>query len=507
MNRIFLIFGSLIVSATSLTAQEQQASESKPYVLTLEDVIEIAKSQSPQAIQARHSFRASYFSFISYKATFLPKLTLTTQPTTWDKSITTVPSVNNDGDVTYKEARANTFTSTAGLALSQNIGFTGGNISLGSDFQRRQSFLEKNSDVATQFTTNPIRLSIIQPLNGYNRFRWEKQIEPLRYEEARQSYIVAMEQVAERAVNNFFSYATDQVTLKMRQTNLENQTALFEIAKGRYELGGIAEDALLQVELRLMQNQSSLNSARISLESSKSQLRSFLGFRDDVEIEVLINPTIPSFIVDYEEAMNYAMTRNPDIISYNRQILEAERLVAQAKSQTGITMDLNASFGTNKTGYTFNEAYSPTFGDREGVGLRITIPILDWSQTRNTYRNAQSSLEVAEARVQQQETEFKQDVFLQVMNFNIQEDQLRIAAKTDTIAQKGYEIAYQRYIMGKGNVTDLGIADTEKDNAIIGFMNALRSYWRLYYTVRRITLFDFLANKPIEEDFDRLIGD
>jgi len=414
MNRIFLISVSLIFSATSLTVQAQQPSGEK-YLLTLEDVVQIAKDQSPQAIQARHRFRASYFSFMDYKATFLPKLTLTTSPTSWDKSIRTVESERN-GVIQISEARTNALTSSAGLALSQNIGLTGGSVSLGSDFRRRQNFLEENTDRANQFTTNLIQLSISQPLNGYNRFRWEKQIEPLRYEEAKQNYIVAMENVASRAVNYFFSLAIAQVNLKQAETNFESQTALFEIANGRYELGILAEDQLLQVKLSFMQSESRLNSSGIDVESSLSQLRSYLGFTDNVQIELAIDPEVPGFNVPYEEALNLALTRNPDIISYNRQMLEAERQVAQAKSQHGITMDINASFGMNKTAYKFGDVYSPSFDDREGISLRMNIPILDWNQTRNRYRQAQSNLEVTQAQIQQSETDFRQDIFLQVMS-------------------------------------------------------------------------------------------
>jgi len=506
MYRIFLFFVSIFLSATSLTAQEQQTA--KPYLLTLEDVVELAKTQSPQAIQARHSFRASYFSFMDYKATFLPKLTLTTNPTTWDKSIRTVESINRTtGEIEYNEARTNALTSTAGLALAQNIGLTGGNVSLGSDFSRRQNFLEENPDRATQYTTTPIRLTINQPLNGYNRFRWEKQIEPLRYEEAKQNYIVAIENVASRAVTMFFSLATAQMNIKIAQTNLKNSQDLYDISKGRHQLGIIAEDQLLQVQLRYMQSESKLNSSKIDVESRMSSLRSYLGFNENVIIDVLPIYEVPDFKVPYEEALNLALTRNPDIIANSRQILEAERDVAFAKSQSGITLNLDATFGTNKTGYTFKDAYSPRFDDQEGISLRINVPILDWNQTRNRIRNAQSLLEVAETRVQQSETDFKQDIFLQVMSFNMQENQLRIAALTDTIAQKSYEISYQRYMIGKGDITVLNIADTAKDEARVTFMRELSTYWNLYYLIRRLTLFDFQTNKPLEEDFDLIIGE
>jgi outer membrane protein TolC len=272
-------------------------------------------------------------------------------------------------------------------------------------------------------------------------------------------------------------------------------------------MGIIAEDALLQVQLRFMQAESKLNSAKIEIESRLNQLRSFLGFKDNVEIELMINATVPGLKVSYEEVLNYALTRNPEIISYKRQILEAQRSVAQAKSQTGVTLNLDASFGMNNTGYSFNDAYSPPFGNREGVNLRINVPIIDWKQARNRYLNAQSNLEVIETQIQQDETDFKQNIYLQVMRFNMQENQLRISATADTVARKGYDVSYQRYMLGRGSITELNIADTDKDQARMNYMSELRAYWNYYYTIRRLTLFDFLNSKPIEEDFDRITGD
>ena len=503
---VIQLFSYLIVFlAASLTVQGQQTATT--YTLTLEDVVELAKQQSTMAIQARHTFRAAYFSNMDYKANFLPKLTLTTSPTSWDKSILTVPRVDAEGNVTYTESKGNTLTSEAGLALSQNIGLTGGNMSLGTTFRRRHNFLDKNSSSATTFTTNLVQFSIRQPLNGYNEFRWLKQIEPLKFEEAKQNYIVAMESVSSRAVQMFFALAIAEQELKIAGTNMENQQHLYDIAKGRHQLGNIAEDQLLQVQLRYLQSESRLNRSEVDIYSRKSQLRSFLGFNENVEIRLLIDPEVPSFKVDYEEAMDLALTRNPDIIAFMRQKLDAERQVSFAKSQTGITMSLDASFGMNKTGYSFNDAYSPRFDDKEGISLNIKVPILDWSQSRNRYRQAQSQLEVTETRIQQLETEFKQDIFLQVMNFNMQENQLRLAALQDTIAQKSYDISFQRYMIGKGDITVLNIADTEKDNAKVSWMQQLQRFWNLYYTIRSITLFDFQNRKPLEEDFGAIIGE
>ena len=42
--------------------------------------------------------------------------------------------------------------------------------------------------------------------------------------------------------------------------------------------------------------------------------------------------------------------------------------------------------------------------------------------------------------IEQDQIDFDQEVFLLVTRFNMQHDQVIIAAKADTVAQKGYEV-------------------------------------------------------------------
>jgi len=89
-------------------------------------------------------------------------------------------------------------------------------------------------------------------------------------------------------------------------------------------------------------------------------------------------------------------------------------------------------------------------------------------------------------------------VILQVSQYELQKDNLKIAGKADTIAQKRYEVARQRYIAGKISVTDLNLANTERDLARRDYLASLRSFWINYYNIRKITLYDFREDRPIE---------
>ena len=70
-----LIFISLGLLLTELLTAQDQTPE-----LSLKQVIEIARMESPDAQTARHSFRSAYWNYKYYRANYLPSLSLTSDP-------------------------------------------------------------------------------------------------------------------------------------------------------------------------------------------------------------------------------------------------------------------------------------------------------------------------------------------------------------------------------------------------------------------------------------------
>jgi len=122
MNRTLSIV-VLMLLATKLIAQKPVNR------LTYDEVMQLAKDQSPQAIVAKHRFRAAYWQNRTYVAELRPNLTLTGTIPQFSRSI--IRYQNADGSYTYIEENSN--TTSLGLSLSQNIGLTGGQIFVRSD--------------------------------------------------------------------------------------------------------------------------------------------------------------------------------------------------------------------------------------------------------------------------------------------------------------------------------------------------------------------------------------
>lgn len=486
ITTLFLGYSSCLVAQTP--------AEKVAY--SLEDIIQLAKDQSPDAMRAKHSFRASYWEYRTYKADLLPSLSLNA----------TVPEFNRSlkkyqlADGTYSYIEENSSSASGSLMLNQNIGLTGGSIFASSELMRTDQL---GSNRTTSFFTSPFIIGFKQPISGYNSFRWKRKIEPLKYEAARRRYLQEMENVSIKAVNLFFNLLVSQQQLEVSEINYANSDTLYKISKGRYNIGTIAENELLQMELSNLNAGKALNQARIQLEIQKYQIRSFLGFNDKVDIELKVPAAPPVGELVFDEVMAKVGTNNPDLLSYEKDLLESQERVALARSQRGFQADLYARYGMTKQASSINDAYRDP-QEQQRISVGIQIPILDWGLGRGKVEMAKSNLELVKTKVQQSRVDFNQQVFLKVMQYNMEDDQLFIATKADTIAQKRYEVTKQRFLIGKITVLDLNIAQNERDAAKISYLGALSSYWESFYTLQSIALYDFARNKELETDFDAL---
>jgi outer membrane protein TolC len=258
------------------------------------------------------------------------------------------------------------------------------------------------------------------------------------------------------------------------------------------------------MELALLNAGTALNQAGINLQVSEFQLRSFLGFNENVKLELIIPAQIPELEIELNKAIEQARENNPELLNLERQLLQAAQNVAEARSQKGLNANLFASYGLTQRAEDISGAYKDPLSQQR-ISVGIELPIVDWGLGKGAYKMAQSQEEVIRTQVRQSQIDFEQNIFLNVNQFNIQDDQLLIAAKADTIAQKRYDVTKQRFLIGRIDVLDLNIADSEKDVAKRGYIATLRNYWTAYYNVRRLTLFDFERNQNLEADFEKLV--
>ena len=489
--KISFLVGILTMAMSSIMGQIPMNT------MTLYEVLDMARESSPQAILAKHQFRKAYWENRTFEAELLPSLTFSGTFPEFNRRI--VRHQKEDGTYVYVEENSN--ITTLGLGLNQNVGWTGGKIFTKTNLERTDLF---GVNKKTNYMSVPIQIGLTQPLFGFNEFKWKKKVEPLKYLEAKQTYLEAMENISVDAIRYFFDLILAQQNVRTAQLNYANTDTLYQIAKGRYNIGTIAENELLQMELSFLNAGSSVNEANIELQLKKFKIKSFLGLNDQYDLELVVPTDFPLVTLDYNAVLNMARSNNPKMIQYRRSLIEADRGVAQAKAERGFSANLNATYGLTQMSEELENVYRDPL-DQQGLRIGVSIPILDWGLGKGRVKMAQSSREVVRTNIEQSIVDFEQDIFLKVMQFNLQDDQLMLAAKADTIAQSRYNVTKERFLIGKIDVLDLNIAQTERDNARERYIAAMRDYWQFYYNMRKLALFDFINNKPLETEFDKLV--
>ncbi|MBP6871350.1 MAG: TolC family protein [Bacteroidales bacterium] len=464
-------------------------SQEKVVSLTLEEAIMIAKEQSADALIARHRFRMNYWQFRSFKADYLPSVNLDASLPSFNRSYGSVRQ--NDG--TYK-FQYNTYADYYGaLSINQKVGLTGGSVYLRSDLTRHDEFFDDSTQ--SEYWSTPVVVGYKQPIFKYNNYRWARQLEPLKYEKAKRQYLEDVEQVAMTTTSHFFNLLLAQIEKGISEKNLHNYDTLYRIAQGRYQLGKIAENDLLQLELNYLRAKASVDNASLNYENMLFRLKSYLRIKEDGDIRLTPPEQTWHGTISASTALAEARKNTALSIEFQERMINAESELRYAKMNGRFDADLSLEYGLNQSAQEIPDAYKSPL-ERQKVNLALSVPILDWGRARGEIKLKESNYELEQTSVEQEVIDFEQNVFLNVMEFNMQKDQLFIAAKADTVAQKRYDVTQKRYMIGQVNdILDLNYAQIDNDNAKKGYFSALRNYWINYFQLRKMTLYDFRENK------------
>ncbi len=457
--------------------------------LTLDEAIVIAKKKSPDFKINLNRNQANYWRFRRYKASFLPELRLNATLPEYRNAIRRL--TNDTGQDIF--VTQNQLLIEGGLSISQSVPYTGGTLSVNTNLERIELF---GLDDNIGYSVIPFSVNYFQNSVLFNEFKWDKKIEPLIYEESKREFIENMEQISVSTSNRYFDLLKAQMQLAISETNLKNQDTLYQIAKGRYRVGKIAENELLQMELRFLNSKNRVTTNTLDLKRASQNLARYLEL-DTENIKLDVPEQLPLFNVDIEKALNEAQSNRKAVIEFRRKRLEAEKDVAFQKGNNRLQLGIRANFGISQNGDDFNNLFN-NFNKQQTVSVSIGLPIFDWGVSKSRRKMAEANLDLTNNNINQEKQEFEQEIYLHVLNWSNQRDFLFTAEKAKEVSMKRYEISKKRYVLNKVDITNLNIALEERDKAVFEYLNSLEKFWRDYYILRQLTLYDFINNKKIE---------
>ncbi len=462
----------MLLFSNSLRAQQDTLP------LNVHEVIALAQSQSVSAVIAENQLQTAYWEYKSYKAGMLPEISIDGMLPNYRRSYNSYQ--HEDGSYSY--VRSNNLSIASGVHLTQNIPFTGGQIQLGSSL----NFTTQLGEKSTEFLSIPVELTLIQPIFATNTLKWDKQIEPLKYEEAQIQYTEGMERITLEAINYYFNFLLAHSTLTTAQQNLKNAQKLYEIGKAKKEIGELSKNELIQLEIEQLQSKAEVTEAESILQAQMFQLATFLGLHESLYLQLEVPHTIHAGTLLYEVVLEHALENSSFAKNILRRQKEVDYAVAIAKGNRR-QVDLYASFGLTGIGNEVPNAYT-NLADNQIVEVAVRIPILDWGKREAQVEFAKSNKAVEEAKMKEEELSFNQDVFLLVERFNNQAQQLQIAIESDKLAQTRYAIAMETFVSGEISILELNDARDSKNSSTQQLIEEMYRYWSYYYNVQLLTL-------------------
>ena len=495
MNKSFLKISVILILIINKVCSAQLIG---PRTLTMEQVVELAHQNSISAMSHRNSFAASYWSFRSYKAQFLPSLNLSANLAQFNRSLVQLQDYNT-GAISY---RANyNMNNDVSLNFRQNIPWTGGTVQLSTSLQRLDQYSPAR---LTTYYAQPVYLTYTQSLWGFNQFKWSKETEPKQYEIAKRQYIENMEQLSQNTISLFWNCVSSKENYDRALKSFEEGKRLFEAGQTRFAMGTITRDQLMQIEVRVLNDSLSLSSSRVNMRTNMNCLCSYIGYQENTELNLIIDYEIPDVTLDYNDVLERALQNSSFRLRQEVQYVQADENVARAKANRGLSASLNTRFGmsgsADKLGDTFVQ-----LKDQEVIGVSLNIPILDWGQGRGRERMAQAQAQTTRNQLEQSMIDYRQDLYTQVVQFNDQRSQCEIARRAADLADESYELALKNFGSGSMTMTQLDQLKDKRDQAVSSYLNKVAGFWNSYFGIRRATLYDYISGTDISAEFDKLV--
>lgn len=470
-----------------------------PKILSLTEAVQLATDSSLSAFKAKNLYLSGYWQYRTYKAERLPSASVDITPFSYSQNFAKRYDYVNNVDV-YKSQQS--LNSYANLSIKQNVDLTGGTFYIDTELGYLRSF---GSTKYEQYSSVPFRIGYSQSLFGYNRFKWEKKIEPLKYEKVKMQFLYNMEEIAEQTSDYFFTLALHQTLYSLAKQNVANSDTLYKIGMERYKIGTISQSELLTLKLDIINAQNNIGNAELNLRKSVFNLAAFLHFDNQINLEIKVPENILNVILDTEDAVRLAKENNPTYLEQKENILSAKQSLDYTIKASRFSASLSASVGFNQVATDFINAYNKPL-QQDVVAVGLNIPIVDWGVRKGKVNIARRNLEATNISAKQVVQTFEQDVLSTVSEYNLRHSQIGLAKEAKYIANQAFEKTKQLFYIGKTDVNTVNIAVSRQIEAENNYVLALKNYWLSYYKIRKLTLYDFVERKPISMTFEETHG-
>lgn len=494
MRKLFLFCIGLFVSNLLLYSQSV-------HTLTLEESIEIAKNKSFSMLKLGEDLKIAEYNLRSATSRLKTHIDMTVGAPQYTE---TIESWRDTTGMTFYYPVKELGYSTV-LTINQPLP-TDGNIFI-------QNMLSSGENLSSNFRSSRLRsrIGFTQPLHSfyaYNNIRSTLKRAELDFERSNKQYKREELNLVYQVSSAYYNLLSLQRSTEIAHLDLERQMEAHEISQNKYAAGLIREVDALQMEVDLAEAQNNYDIAVLNEVSAKNSFKELLGLdlNDSVTLNNELNYQI--VVVDPEKAILMALKNRLEVREQEIQI-ELQRLsIKQQKSNGMIKGSIDAYFEKagmdQQTDISFFSSIKNSYRnliDRNssyGVGLTITIPILDWGENRALVRASESRLKQYNYRKEEVEREIETEVKNLIASINSNLKRLQVLEKNVLVAEKSFEITRQRFSDGDIDSQGLALERNRLNNAYTSHLRAYINYQLSLADLMRKTFYDFRNQMEVE---------
>lgn len=476
-----------------------QLANAEIYVLNLDKSIEVAKEKSLDMLSLRQDLLIAEFRLKSATSRYRTKV-----------SLALVSPNYNEGVESYKDTSGVHFYNSKFLNMSGTLSInqplpTDGRISLRSKVSGDNDLLRGERSMI-----NTNRLELTQPLDalyGYNAINSSFKQAKLNYERSQKQFKRAELNLNYNVSNAFYRMLSVQKALEISKLNLERQQEAFKVATQKYNAGFIKEVDALQMEVDLAQAKNNYDMAVINQNSTVNAFKELIGIEYTDSVVINSELTYKVVVVDPERAVSMAMQNRLEIREQEIQIEMSKLSIKQQRANGMIQGDLVAYYQREGVSRPDNIGFDVAFDNMKndlinrpqsyGVGINITIPLIDWGENRALVNAAKAQLKQSEYQQQSVKRSIEGEVRNLVNDLNSSLKRLQLLEKNVAIAEKSFEITRQRYSDGDINSESLALERDRLNNAYNSHLSAYINYQLMLSDIQRKTFYDFVNDRPL----------
>lgn len=482
------LLASLLLPVVAV-AQVPATPSSPPRTITLAEAVKLAEEQGLAARAARDARDAARARDRAFDARLFPQLRLAGNAADLDRGINPITLPN--GETQFVRQAQN--QSSLGVTMAQAVPWSGGELTVSTFASRIDHFGDQTS---RNWQTTPVLIGLRQELFRPRALVWDRRENELSAQVAERRYLEVREEIAGQTATAYFDLFAAQVALANAEANAAVNDTLYTLNTGRYEVGRIGENDLLQSELALLRARAALDGARLEQQRTAATLRRLLNLPAGQEIVAAAPTAALAAHVDPDRAVEHALRGSSEAHSSELERVRARRRVSETKASNGFNASVAAQVGFNQSAPAFGDAYQSLL-EKQRLQVGVTMPLFQWGGGRAEVQAARLDQSRAEAQAAERRAALAEQARFAALELVQAGRMLAISAKADTVAARRFDVARNRYVIGRIDIGALYIAQSEKDAALQAYVAALRGYWAVNYRLRRLTLHDFIEGKDI----------